>query len=149
MKITHEFLTPRNIFEKLIRDYEQLDIRVSGDNFFNFLSTAYHLQHWIKNAPMHETEQGKRLEKKAAKEDCIKLCKEIVTAKKNYKIIIDDTSLSDENEIDYTKPPAKHDIKSYNDGSKTFKLFVDGEEFDIYKLKDEIMEVYKTYFQIK
>ena len=67
MQITHEFLTPRNIFEKLIRDYEQLDIRVSGDNFFNFISTAYHLQHWIKNSPVHETEQGKRLAKKAAK----------------------------------------------------------------------------------
>lgn len=149
MQITHEFLTPRNIFEKLIRDYEQLDIRVSGDNFFNFISTAYHLQHWIKHSPVNDTEQGKRLTKKAAKDPCTKLCKDIALAEKQYKIFIEDPSLMNGTELDFTSPPVKHDIEAYKDGSRTFKLLVDENEFDIYELKDEIMNVYKSYFHIK
>lgn len=144
MKITHEFSTPRNIFEKLIRDYEQLDIRVTGDNIFNFVSTAYHLQEWIKRAPIHSTEQGKRLVSKASSEKCIKLCKDIVTAKKTYKVIIDDTNAQSEH--DYTKNQKVNDLEHYQNGTKKYKLIVGDEEYDPFELKENIMDIYKTYF---
>lgn len=147
MKITHEFSTPRNIFEKLIRDYEQLDIRVNGDNVFNFLSTAYHLQEWIKNAPIHSTQQGKRLVSKATHKDCIKMCKDVLTAKKTFKIIIDDPRA--QNEPDYTRKPKIYDSEHYKSGTKEYKLIVGDKEYDPFELKEEIMEIYKTYFQIK
>lgn len=147
MKITHEFSTPRNIFEKLIRDYEVLDIRVNGDNVFNFLSTAYHLQEWIKNAPIHSTQQGKRLVSKASGKDCIKLCKEVITAKKTYSVIINDPHA--QNEQDYTKLPNIYDAEHYKSGTKEYKLIVGDKEYNPFKLKEEIMDIYKTYFQIK
>ncbi len=144
MKITHEFSTPRNIFEKLIRDYEQLDIRVNGDNIFNFVSTAHHLQEWIKRAPIHSTQQGKRLVSKASSEKCIKLCKDIVTAKKTFKVIIDDPRA--QAEPDYTKKPRVNDVEYYNKGTKEYKLIVGNEEYDPFELKENIMDIYKTYF---
>lgn len=144
MKITHEFSTPRNIFEKLIRDYEQLDIRVNGDNIFNFVSTAYHLQEWIKRAPMHSTEQGKRLVSKASSEKCIKLCKNIVTAKKTYKVVIDDPNA--QSEPDYTKNQKVNDLEHYKKGTKKYKLIVGDDEYDPFELKENIMDLYKTYF---
>lgn len=147
MKITHEFSTPRNIYEKLIRDYEQLDIRVNGDNVFNFVSTAYHMQEWIKRAPMHSTQQGKRLVTKASHKDCIKLCRDIVTAKKTYKVIIDDPHA--QSEPDYTKKPKVPDVEYYKSGSKEYRLYVEEVEYDPFKLKEEIMEIYRPYFQKK
>lgn len=147
MKITHEFSTPRNIFEKLIRDYEQLDIRVNGDNIFNFFSTAFHLQEWIKKAPIHSTQQGKRLVSKAAGEHCIKVCKDIVTAKKNYKVVINDPRA--QSEPDYTKKPKIPDVEHYKSGSKEYLLIVGEKEYDPFEFKEEIMSLYKTYFQIK
>jgi len=147
MKITHEFSTPRNMFEKLIRDYEQLDFRVNGDNIFNFLSTAYHLQEWIKNAPIHSTQQGKRLVSKASNKDCIKLCGDILSAKKAFKVIINDPRA--QSEPDYTKKPKIYDGEHYKSGTKEYKLVVGDKEYDPFQLKDEIMEIYKTYFHIK
>lgn len=144
MKITHEFSTPRNIFEKLIRDYEQLDIRVNGDNIFNFVSTAHHLQEWIKRGPIHATEQGKRLVSKASTEECIKLCKDIVSAKKTYKVVIDDPNAV--SEPDYTKKPKVKDVEHYKKRTKEYKLIVGNEEYDPFELKENIMDIYKTYF---
>ena len=147
MKITHEFSTPRNIFEKLIRDYEQLDMRMNGDNVFNFLSTAFHLQEWIKNAPIHSTQQGKRLVAKAAHKDCIKLCRDIITAKKTYKVVINDPRA--QSAPDYSRRPRVYDIDHYKVGSKEYTLIVGDQEYDPYKIKEEVMDLYKTYFKIK
>ena len=147
MKITHEFSTPRNIFEKLIRDYEQLDIRVNGDNVFNFVSTAHHMQEWIKKAPMHATQQGKRLVAKATSKSCIKLCKEMVTAKKTYKVVINDPRAH--SEPDYTKKPRINDVEHYKKGTKEYTLIVGDKEYDPFELKEEVMDIYKTYFKKK
>lgn len=147
MKITHEFSTPRNIFEKLIRDYEQLDIRVNGDNVFNFVSTAYHLHEWVKRAPIHTSQQGKRLVEKAVGKDCIKLCREIITAKKTYKIIIDDPRA--QTEPDYTKKPRVMDREHYEKGHKHYKFIIGDKEYDPFEFKESVMNIYKPYFQIK
>lgn len=147
MKITHEFSTPRNIFEKLIRDYEQLDIRVNGDNIFNFVSTAYHLQEWVKQAPIHSSQRGKRLVSKVIGEDCIKLCRDIITAKKTYKIVIDDPRA--QSEPDYTKKPRVNDVEHYKKGTKEYKFIVGKEEHNPFDFKEKIMDLYKTYFQKK
>ena len=149
MQVVHNFETPRNIFEKLIRNDEQLDMFMNGDNMFNFVSTAYHLMEWIKRSPMQTTEQVKRLVKKAAQNRYIKICKLIITAKVHYKIIIDDPKLVDGHEPDYTSKPAKSDNLCYYDGSKIFKFVVDGVEYDPFDFKQEIVNLYSTFFKVK
>jgi hypothetical protein len=149
MQVVHNFETPRNIFEKLIRNDEQLDMFMNGDNMFNFISTAYHLMEWIKRSPMQTTEQVKRLVRKAAQNRYIKICKLIVTAKVHYKIIIDDPKLVDGYEPDYTTRPTKSDNLCYYDGSKIFKFVVDGVEYDPFEFKQEIVNLYSTFFKVK
>ena len=149
MKATHDFQTPRNIFEKLLRDYEHLDVLVSGDAMFNFISTAFHFQEWIKNSPLEASEPIKRLLKKTADHKNIKLCKDIVSAKKSYQIIIEDPNLPEGQEMDFKSIPSKFDKHSYEDGSKTFVFKVGDEEIDPFKFKEEILQLYSTYFQIK
>ena len=149
MKATHDFQTPRNIFEKLIRDYEHLDLLVSGDAMFNFVSTAYHFQEWIKNSPLQSSEPVKRLLRKTSSHKYIKLCKEIISAKKNYQIIVEVPNMPEGFELDFTKIPSKHDKHSYEDGSKKFVFKVGEEEIDPFQFKEEIMQLYSTYFQQK
>ena len=149
MQVVHNFETPRNIFEKLIRNDEQLDMFMNGDNMFNFVSTAYHLQEWIKRSPMQTTEQVKRLVKQALQNRYIKICKLIITAKVHYKIIIDDPKLVDGHEPDYTTRPTKSDNLCYYDGSKIFKFVVDGVEYDPFEFKQEIVNLYSTFFKVK
>ncbi len=149
MQVVHNFETSRNIFEKLIRNDEQLDMFMNGDNMFNFVSTAYHLHEWIKRSPMQTTEQVKRLVKQALQNRFIKICKLIITAKVHYKIIIDDPKLVDAHEPDYTSGPTKSDNLCYYDGSKIFKFVVDGVEYDPFEFKQEIVDLYSTFFKVK
>ncbi len=147
--IVHNFETPRNIFEKLVRDYEQLDMLVNGDNIFNFVSTAFHMQEWIKRSPIYNTESVKRLVRKASHDKYIKLCSDIVCAKIHYKVVIDDPNLAEGKEPDFGVHPEKSDLDSYKDGSKKFKFLVGHDEFDPFEFKEEIKELYATYFKIK
>ena len=149
MKINHTFDSPRNIYEKLIRDSEALDIRINGDNMFNFLSTAFHIQAWLKNSPITDTEQGKRLLKKASKEDWMKVCKDVISAKNSFSIEIDDPTLLDGAEPDFTTKPKVYDIVHYKNGSKKFRFYLGSVEYDPYELKDQIIECYSVYFQAK
>ncbi len=147
--LVHNFETPRNIFEKLVRDYEQLDMVVNGDNMFNFVSTAYHMQEWIKRSPIYDTESVRRLVRKASHDKYIKLCSDIISAKIHYQVIIDDPSLPEGEEPDFNVVPEKFDLDSYKDGSKKFKFIVGDEEIDPFEFKEEIKDLYSTYFKIK
>ena len=149
MQVVHRFETPRNIFEKLIRNDEQLDMHMNGDNMFNFVSTAYHLMEWLKRSPMQTTERVKRLIRKASNHNYIKLCKQIVSAKVYYKIIIDDPKLVDGEEPNYQTKPSKSDKLSYYDESKIFKFIVDETEYDPFEFKQEIVSHYSAFFKVK
>jgi hypothetical protein len=147
--IVHNFETPRNIFEKLIRDYEQLDMVVNGDNMFNFVSTAFHMQEWIKSSPIYETEAVKRLVRKASHDKYLKICNDIICAKTYYKVEIDDPDLPEGEEPNFNVLPEKFDLDSYKDGSKKFRFIVGDDELDPFEFKEEIKELYSTYFKIK
>ncbi|MCF8267597.1 MAG: hypothetical protein K9I69_05895 [Ignavibacteriales bacterium] len=121
---THEFHTPRNLYEKLIRDSEKLDIIINGDNIYNFISTAYHLKDWVKNSPIMSSVNAKRFAGKIANDKNIKTCGDILTFKKGFHF--------------------ESDLKEKN------KSLIIGEEyFDPLTLRDEIMELYSSYFKVK
>lgn len=149
MKITHSFDSPRNIFEKLIRDSEALDIRVNGDNMMNFVCTSFHMLEWLKKSPITDTEQGKRLLKKAQKEDWMRTCKDILNAKINFSIEIEDSTLEEGEEPDFTKRPKIQDVVHYKNGRKNFKFIVGTNEYNPYDFKNEIVDFYSFYFQTK
>ena len=149
MKYVHDFQTPRNIFEKLIRDSDKLDNRVSGDAIFNFILTAYHFQEWIKKSPIESTESVKRLLRKAANHKYIKLCKDIITAKVHFNVEIDDPTVTEGSEIDFDAKQDKPDSQSYEDKSKSFTLLVSEDKYDLFEFKNEIVSIFTGYFQIK
>lgn len=51
MSLTYSFKTARDVLEKLRRDVQALDEQVTGDRFFNFVITAYHIMDWVKQEP--------------------------------------------------------------------------------------------------
>jgi hypothetical protein len=123
MNVIHDFGTPRNLFEKLRRDNEKLDENVNGDNVFNFVSTAFHLQHWIKNSPLISAEVMKRILRRISKEGFIKHCQNIVRAKEHFKVEVDEAG----NAI----------------------MYIGDEEIDVDQFRNEIVALYGNYFEVK
>lgn len=122
MVVIHDLSSPRNLFEKLLRDGERLDLEISGDNVFNFVSTAFHLQHWIKNSPLIASEIMKRILRRITKEENIKHCEKIARANEHFKVEIIDNSA---------------------------KLIIGDEKIDLKEFKDDILQLYSNYFSVK
>lgn len=123
MEVIHDLSTPRNLFEKLLRDSEKLNEQVNGDNVFNFISTAYHLQQWIQNSPLISSEVVKRILRRIAHDSNIKHCKKIATAKEHYKLKLEDNS--------------------------TAKIIIGEEEINETNFRQEILSLYENYFKVK
>ena len=148
MKIAHDFLTPRNLYEKLIRDYEQLDITVSGDNLFNFVSTAYHLLEWTKNHPVPATEILNRFMKRVADDKNIKICRDIASSDKTFVLEISGDTL-DESDFKPCSPKPIKDRDAYKIGTRKYTLKIDDLEIDPFEFKEEVMKLYDVYYKIK
>jgi len=119
---TYNFQTPRNIFEKLQRDSNRLDKVMDGDYMFNFISTAYHLQEWIKKSPVKSSVAVKRFVKRLNQDENLKICGEILSASKHFM------------------------VSPVEEGCQ---LNVDGVCVDAEKFKKDIMELYDVFFKLK
>ena len=123
MNSIHDFGTPRNLYEKLRRDNEKLDNEISGVNLFNFVSTAFHLQHWIKNSPLISSEVVKRILRRIGRDNYIKHCQNIARAKEHFKVEFE------------------------SDGDAI--MSIGDEKIDINDFRHEILSLYGTYFELK
>lgn len=122
MSEIHDFSTPRNLFEKLMRDAEKLSLQVNGDNIFNFVSTAFHLQHWIKNSPLISSEVVKRILRRIGRDKFIKHCQAIARAKEQFSVeVVENNAI----------------------------LIVGNERIGMHDFVNGVMNQYSNYFQIK
>lgn len=125
MATEHDFTHPRNLYEKLERDSRRLDSELNGDNFFNFISTACHLQNWIKKEEGLQSDATvDRLLKKLHDDPKMKLCADILDGKKLFKISIDEDP-------------------------NVANVIIGDVELNPKGLKAEIMEIYQSYFLVK
>ncbi len=119
---SYNFQTPRDLYDKLCRDSEKLDLVIDGDHLFNFISTAHHLKDWIKRSPLRTSTVIKRLFKTLNSDENLKICSNIATANSHFKI-----------------QPQKKGCQL-----KIGKTCIDAEDF-----KNEIVELYEHFFKIK
>lgn len=122
MAQSYNFQTPRNLYEKLCRDSEKLDVVIDGDYMFNFISTAYHLQDWIKKSPLKSSTTVKRFLKRLHDDENLKICKNIVSAQSHFQI---------------------------NPSERGCQLKVEDTCFDAMDFKNEIIEMYELFFKLK
>ena len=122
MTQSYNFQTPLDLYEKLCRDAEKLEIVIDGDHLFNFISTAHHLKDWIKKSPLKDSTTIKRLFKRLNNDENLNTCAEIVAANSHFAI----HPTSEGCEI------------------KVGENCVDANDF-----KDEIMELYALFFKLK
>jgi len=119
----HEFICPRNVYEKLTRDNQRLDIELNGDNIFAFASTVVHLQPWIKNSPLEASETIKRLMRKVSNHPYVKICNNITSAKSTFKLELIDSGGA--------------------------LLHVDNEQIDVADFKRDLLELFDIFFKQK
>lgn len=124
MREEHNFSSPRNLFEKLVRESEKLDLTMSGDNLFNFISTACALKEWMKKSPDFSTEVVKRFIKRVTKDKTLNMCKELLSGKQKFSIVVDQ-----------------------NSGVQ--QLILNDEVFDPLQVKNEILELFSVHFKVK
>jgi hypothetical protein len=122
MTQTYDFQTPRDLYEKLCRDSEKLEIVADGDHLFNFISTAHHLQDWIKKSPLKSSTTIKRFLKRLGHDDNLKICSQIVCADSHFTI-----------------DPKKEGCQ----------LKVGDKCIDAHNFKKEIMDLYEVFFKLK
>ncbi len=120
----NEFNTPRNLFEKLLRDANQLEKTFNGDNVLNFISTAYQLELCIKKSELSKGEVVKRFLKRIIKDQNFKFCKEVATCKRPFSTMVDTLK-------------------------KERKILSGDNVFDGIDFKNEIIELYSLYFRVK
>lgn len=118
----YNFQTPRDLYEKLCRDSEKLDVVIDADHLFNFISTAHHLQDWIKQSPLKASTIMKRFLKRLNSDENLKICGNVVTAQSHFKI---------------------------NPSAAGCQLKVGDLCFDARDFKNEIMEMYEVFFKTK
>ena len=119
---SYNFQTPRNLYEKLCRDSEKLDVVIDGDYMFNFIATAYHLQDWIKKSPLKSSTTIKRFLKRLYEDENLKICRNVVSAQSHFQI-----------------NPSEHGCQL-----KVEDICIDAADF-----KNEIIEMYELFFKLK
>ncbi len=124
MTKTHNFNSPRNLYEKLLRDADKLEKDLNGDNFYNFISTAYHLKNWINHSPIGSHESVKRLLKRISKDPTLNLCSKIIDAEDFFIFEID----SENNKA---------------------SVLIEDKKFDPIQVKKSILDLYENYFMVK
>ena len=122
MAQTYNFQTPRDLFEKLCRDSEKLEVVKDGDHLFNFISTAHHLQDWIKKSPLKSSTTIKRFLKRLGHDDNLKICSQIVSADSHFSI---------------------------NTSKEGCQIKVGENCVDANDFKKEIMDLYEVFFKLK
>ena len=120
----YDFSSPRNLFEKLLRDSEKINRNFNSDNLLNFIFTAYHLSTWIHNSNLIKIELVKRFLKRISKDPLIKLCKRVVYGETQFSLKLE------------TETESKVLIAEDKE--------IDGEAF-----VHDIVELYSIYFKIK
>ena len=119
----HEFKSPRNLYEKLVRDNQRLEKVVNGDNLFTFISTAVSLQPWIKNSPLGASETMNRILRKIVRDPFYKTCKDISLSKSPFKLDVSD------------------------DNSAT--IHVGKDKIDVYDFRNQIINLFDNFFKQK
>ncbi len=147
MIFRHEFTTPRNLYEKLVRDYEHLDMVVSGDTFFNFVSTACYLHEWLKNAP--QSEVLTRFVSRVSRDSNFKLCKDILAFKVTFTVIIEAPEIPEDTDFEHIRTPESYDLAAYQNDTKKFLIIVGAEQIDVFKFKEEVINLFNLYFKVK
>ena len=122
MAQSYSFQTPRNLYEKLCRDSEKLDVIIDGDYLFNFISTAHHLQDWIKKSPLKSSTTIKRFLKRLSDDSNLTICRDVVLAQAHFEITSE---------------------------KKGCQLKVGDNLIDASDFKNEVMELYELYFKLK
>lgn len=124
MREEHNFRSPRNLFEKLLRESDNLEKVTSGDNFFNFIATACALKEWMKKSPEMSTEVLKRFLKRVSQHKSLNICRDILSGKAEFKLVIGD-SVNEE------------------------RLIIGDLNYDPIEVKNEILELFALHFRIK
>lgn len=155
-EIAYGFNKPRDLLEKLRRDYKILDVEATPDAIFNFTITAFHLlEDWIRQQPknaINNKAKKKISEKLSTKssDNAIKICRDIANGSKHFKF-----------DAKYASKKIVTDVTVYTAGfgnsrcgkvpfggtEQMVKINTEEKSYCIHDLKKEVMEFCEDLFE--
>ena len=147
MALTGGLKSPRDMLEKLKREYERLKQEVSSDGFFNFVVTGYHITDWIKNDPSVPASAKQDLGS-MYKNTHIAACRDIANASKHFTL---DPKYKGQVTAK-TSATSGWGVGRYGKGSfgvgeeSIVVVLIGGERFGALELAQEVVSAWETYF---
>jgi hypothetical protein len=83
--LTYSFKSAQDMLNKLRREHQRLLTEVSGDNFLNFVVTAYHLAEWVEKDPKVPA-AAKNDIPTVRKASSIATCRDLTNASKHFNL---------------------------------------------------------------
>jgi hypothetical protein len=83
LSLTYSLRTAQDLYDKLKRDADSLDVVMSGDCVFNFVVTGYHLREWIAKDRTVDPDIKIRLDQ-ASTHRWLLICADLANASKHF-----------------------------------------------------------------
>jgi len=144
--LTYGLENPRDLFEKLKRDGQNLEQGVNSDRFFNFVITAYHICDWIKNNPNIRGAIKDDVDKTVRKDRNIAICKDITNASKHFKLNYDDNVAKN---VDSKRGygTGRYGRGNYGEGEEGINIALsDGSVINALELKNSVIKLWTSFF---
>ena len=133
-----------DLYGKLKRDADLLDEVVSGDRFFNFVVTGYHLREWINKDHTVGAEIKTRLDQ-ASSHRWLLICADVANASKHFVQAPKKTVQKAESSSGYGV--GRYGKGEYGVGEESIHLTLpDGTEVTAAELRRGVMQLYAFVF---
>ncbi|WP_089340588.1 hypothetical protein [Burkholderia singularis] len=136
--------TPRDLYNKAVRERERMRSDPHIDNVYNFFVTIRHLPDYIKR----NSTVAQRLINSLESGDVIKACRDVGDKAKH--LVLTGSTQKPRDDVQarvkgYTAFTAPFGTVPFNSIQTVWELRVDGKIFDVFRLADEALEIWGRF----
>lgn len=145
--LTYSFQTAKDMLEKLRREHQRLQTEVTGDNFFNFVATGYHLAEWVERDPsISGTAKNDVASVRAT--TSIATCRDLTNASKHFKL---NSNYQNQVASNATSERGfgvgRYGMGGYGVGEESITIeLLDGSVVKALDLSDEVLKEWEGFF---
>jgi hypothetical protein len=147
MSLTYSFETAKDLLEKLRREANGLTEEVTGDKFFNFVITAYHITDWIKSDPSVPA---------SAKNDIgsmyqntyVAICRDLANSSKHFSLLANyPNRVTDSAESEQGFGCGRFGFGGFGVGEEQIDIeCTDGSKYNTLELAQNVLNSWESFF---
>lgn len=145
--LTYSFQSAKDMLEKLRREHQRLQTEVTGDNFFNFVATGYHLAEWVERDPSIPGPAKSDLASVRAG-TCIATCRDLTNASKHFRLNSNyQNQVTSNAKSERGFGVGRYGMGGYGGGEESITIeLLDGRTFNALEMSDEVLQEWEAFF---